>query len=217
MRCRYCGSLSSTSGAFCEHCGSRLNRELETQTVKTPLFTSLGSLVLLILVPFALVILIAVFSDSGTSGTSATTATVPFDVAGSKNQGLQQPKSTGSPIEYEDLARAIDQGHMSDYAGKQLRIRAHIRAYGVHADEPYLVVGERLPEKQFPTMFCMLPPSQYERALQFRGDQVFEGMYNSAFPDRAVALDVQFLGTIKANGVPDGLDVYSAQDCIFVQ
>ncbi len=133
------------------------------------------------------------------------------------------PLATSSEtIAYEDLATAIDHGHMSDYAGRRLRIRGHIRAYVIWRSDTIVVLGERSPAEQFPTIFCTVAPSESHNALQFRGESMTTGpsdkteLYQSAAPDRIVVLDVQFLGLMK-DVAAAGMDVYRAEDCKFVE
>ncbi len=119
-------------------------------------------------------------------------------------------------ISYEDLAGAIDAGHLAAYEGKRFRIRGHIRAYGLHGEERFVILGEPLGQQRFPTMMCMLLPSDYGKGAEFRGAPMLEGLYSSAFPERIVIMEAHFLGRIK-EGLAAGMEVYGGEDCTFVQ
>ena len=119
-------------------------------------------------------------------------------------------------ISYETLAQAIDAGQISNYIGKTLQIRGHVRGYGIHGEEPFLIIGERLPEKRFPTMFCMLSPSESKDAAQFQGKAMGGGLYHSAQPDRTVTVEAKFTGTI-SEGERLGLTVYDTENCKLVE
>lgn len=100
---------------------------------------------------------------------------------------------------------------MNDYLGRRLRVRAYVRAYGFNTSDSFVIIGEPLAESKFPTVICTLRSSDYEKARQFRGKWIFQGMWLSALPDRAVTMDLQFLGRI------EGRDVYAGRDCGFVE